>query len=94
MRICMTWNWGTMRTITRPTAMTSTGTLTSSSNESGPSSLTAMIAPPMIVIGAAMRSVHDIRTRTCTCVTSLVIRVMSDGAPNAATSWAEKSVTR
>ena len=48
----------------------------------------------MIVIGAATNSVHDISTRICTCVTSLVMRVMSDGAPKWATSWAEKSVTR
>ena len=33
-------------------------------------------------------------TSICTCVTSLVMRVMSDGAPKVATSWAEKSVTR
>ena len=53
-----------------------------------------MITPPTIVIGAAMSSVHDISTSICTWVTSLVMRVISDGAPNAATSWAEKSVTR
>ena len=80
--------------ITSPTQMTSTGTLTRSSSESGPSSRTAKITPPTIVIGAATSSVHDIRTRICTCVTSLVMRVISDGAPSAATSWAEKSVTR
>ncbi len=81
MRSCITWNCGTIRMITSPTLMTSTGTLTSSSSESGPSSRTAMITPPTIVIGAATSSVHDIRTRICTWVTSLVMRVMSDGAP-------------
>ena len=80
--------------ITSPTLMTSTGTLTSRSSESGPSSRTARITPPTIVIGAATSSVHDISTRICTCVTSLVMRVISDGAPKWATSWAEKSVTR
>ena len=34
-----------------------------------------------------------ITTSICTCCTSLVMRVISDGAPNAPTSRAEKSVT-
>ena len=46
------------------------------------------------MIGAATSSVQIISTSICTCCTSLVMRVISDGAPNVATSWAEKSVTR
>ena len=80
-RSCMTWNCGTMRMITRPTQMTSTGMLTSRSSDNGPSSRTAKITPPTMVIGAATSSVQDISTRICTWVTSLVMRVMSDGAP-------------
>ena len=47
-----------------------------------------------MVIGAATSSVHDISTRIWTWVTSLVMRVISDGAPKWATSCAEKLVTR
>ncbi len=47
-----------------------------------------------MVMGAAISSVQDISTRICTWVTSLVIRVINEGAPNRATSCAEKSVTR
>ena len=47
----------------------------------------------MIVIGAATSNVQPINTSICTCVTSLVMRVMSDGAPTSPTSRAEKLVT-
>ncbi len=94
MRTCMTWNCGIIREITSPIAMISTGMLTRSSSDSAPSWRTARITPPTIVIGAAMSSVHDISTSIWTWVTSFVMRVINDGAPNAATSWAEKSVTR
>ena len=57
------------------------GTLTSRRSESGPSSRTAMIEPPMIVMGAATKSVQTMTTSVCTCVTSLVMRVMSDRRP-------------
>ena len=50
--------------------------------------------PPTIMIGAATNSVQVIRTSICTCCTSLVMRVISDGAPNWPTSRAEKPVTR
>jgi len=33
------------------------------------------------------------RTSICTCCTSFVMRVISDGAPNRFTSWAENPVT-
>ena len=46
--------------------------------------------PPITVIGAAISSVHVICTSICTCCTSLVMRVISDGAPKTATSRAEK----
>lgn len=79
--------------MTEPTLRRSAGTLTRSSSESGPSSRTAMITPPTMVMGAATSSVQDIRTSICTWVTSLVMRVMSDGAPKLDTSWVEKPVT-
>jgi hypothetical protein len=54
----------------------------------------AMITPTTIVMGAAMAIVQAITTSICTCCTSLVIRVIRDGAPKVPTSRAEKSVTR
>ena len=53
------------------------------------SSRSAITTPPTNVIGAATSRVHVISTSICTCWTSLVIRVISDGAPNAPTSRAE-----
>ena len=38
--------------------------------------------------------VQAISTSICTCCTSLVLRVISDGAPNCCTSRAEKPPTR
>ncbi len=69
--------------------MMSTGTLTSSRRDSAPSSRTAMMTPPTMVMGAATSIVHPIRTSICTWVTSLVMRVMSDGAPKWPTSWVD-----
>ena len=66
---------------------------TSRINDSEPSSRTAKNRPPRIMIGAVMNKVSDINTKTCTWVTSLVIRVISDGAPNWPTSRAEYSMT-
>jgi hypothetical protein len=48
-----------------------------------------MTTPTTIVIGAAIAMVHVITTSIWTCCTSLVIRVISDGAPNAPTSGGE-----
>ena len=42
---------------------------------------------------AATSIVHDICTSICTCWTSLVMRVISDGGPKCATSWAEYPLT-
>ena len=52
-----------------------------------------MIVPPTIMIGAATSNVADMSTSICTCCTSLVMRVISDGAPSRSTSWVEKPVT-
>ena len=73
--------------------MASTGTLTSISQESPTSSRSAMTTPPTLMIGAATSIVQLISTSICTCCTSLVLRVISDGAPNRATSRAEKRLT-
>ena len=46
------------------------------------------------MIGAATISVHAISTSIWTCCTSLVSRVISDGAPKCWTSRAENEPTR
>ena len=73
--------------------ITSTGMLTARIHDRPPSSRIAMNDAADAVIGAATSSVHVISTSICTCCTSLVIRVISDGAPNWPISRAEKSVT-
>ena len=80
--------------ITAPTDSSSAGTHTSTSQDSPTSSRSARTIPPTHMIGAPIISVHDITTSICTCWTSLVVRVISDGAPNRAISWAEKVPTR
>ena len=52
-----------------------------------------MTIPPMQSMGAAMIIVQVISTSICTCCTSLVPRVMSEGAPNRPTSGLEKART-
>ncbi len=54
----------------------------------------AKITPPMLWIGVAMSIVQVISTSICTCCTSLVVRVISDGAPNFDTSRSLNSPTR
>ena len=46
------------------------------------------------MIGADTAMVQAISTSICTCCTSLVLRVISDGAPNSCTSRFEKVPTR
>ena len=53
-----------------------------------------MITPPTAMIGAATIMVALMTTSICTCCTSFVVRVISDGAPNWANSRAEKLPTR
>ncbi|SLI50461.1 Uncharacterised protein [Mycobacteroides abscessus subsp. abscessus] len=66
----------------------------SSSQDSFKSSRSAMMMPPTHMIGAITSTVTDITTSSCTCCTSLVLRVISEGAPNRPTSRAEKVPTR
>jgi hypothetical protein len=93
-RSCMTRNIGTMRNTTLPMARMRTGMLTASSQASPPSWRMAMTTPPMTVTGAARARLAAMTTSIWTCWTSLVIRVMSDGAPKRFISRAEKPVTR
>ena len=73
----------------RPTITPKTGTATATSQARPTSWRRAMITPPTAMIGAITIMVKVISTSICTCCTSLVLRVMSDGAPNPVTSRLE-----
>lgn len=94
MRACILVNACTMRTTISETTSSSTGTATAISHDSPASCRTAMMMPPIASIGADTMTVADICTSICTCCTSLVLRVMSEGAPNWPTSRCEKATTR
>jgi hypothetical protein len=94
MRTCMSRNFGTIRAMTSPIATISTGTQTAISQDRPTSSCKAMATPPTHMIGAATSIVQDTSTSICTCCTSFVLRVISDGAPNRPSSCAENSPTR
>ena len=74
--------------------MPSTGTATSSNEDSGTSWLSARMMPPTHMIGADTISVKVITASIWTCCTSFVVRVISDGVPNRPTSRAENACTR
>ena len=78
----------------KPIAAPRTGTATATSHDRPTSSRRAMTIPPTIMIGAINIMVRLMKTRVCTCVTSFVLRVMSEGAPNLAISRLENSPTR
>jgi hypothetical protein len=91
---CMRRNRGTMRTTTALIAAMSTGTHTATSQDSAASSRSAITMPPTHMIGAATSMVHVVSTSICTCWTSFVHLVISDGAPKRPTSRVENSPTR
>ena len=67
---------------------------TATSQDRPTSSRRAMMMPPIMVIGAATNIVLLSSTSICTCCTSLVLRVISDGAPKWLSSREEKASTR
>ena len=90
---CIRRNVGVIRTMIEPWATSTSGMVTMKIQERPASWRTARTTPPAAVNGAARRSVHVMRTSICTCCTSFVMRVMSDGGPNWFTSRLEKSFT-
>ena len=68
----------------RLTITPSSGTATSSSEDSGTFWLSASEMPPTHMIGADTSSVNVSIASICTCWTSLVVRVISDGVPKLA----------
>jgi hypothetical protein len=87
-------NSGTIRPITSTAAMSRAGTETAMSQLSPTSCWTAMMMPPMASSGAVTNIVAPIIASICTCCTSLVLRVISEPAPNCETSRSEKPLTR
>jgi hypothetical protein len=77
-----------------PTEAASRGTATATSQERPTSSCRAMMIPPIIMIGAVTIMVRAMAVTVWICWTSLVFRVMREGAPKPATSRLEKSATR
>ena len=94
MRSCMRRNSGRIREMIRVTMIASSGTATSSSEDSWTFWLSARTMPPTHMIGADTIMVNVISVSIWTCWTSLVVLVISDGVPNLPTSRAEKSITR
>ena len=92
--VCIRRNRGTIRMTIIPTAPASTGTHTATSHDRPASSRSAITIPPTHMIGAATSIVQEVSTSICTCCTSFVHRVISDGAPNRFTSRVENSPTR
>ncbi len=72
----------------------SSGTATSSSEDSRTSWFSASTMPPIHMIGADSNSVNVMRASIWTCWTSLVVRVISDGVPKWVTSRSENRCTR
>ena len=92
-RSCIWRNNGRIRAMISDTITPSSGTATSSSEESRTSWLSARMMPPMHMIGADSSSVNVMIASICTCWTSLVVRVISDGVPRWLTSRSENFST-
>ena len=93
-RACINRNCGIIREMIMLMAATRTVTLTTISQASPRSSRSAITMPPTHMIGADTIIVQVSSTSICTCCTSLVVRVISDGAPNPVTSRDENAPTR
>ncbi len=92
-RICISPNRGSALRITSPMMIAIRGMITAIRPERGTSCLSAMITPPTAMIGAATITLSPMTTTICTCWTSFVVRVMSEGAPNEFISASEKLST-
>jgi hypothetical protein len=89
----MARNCGTIRTTIEPIDSRRAGTLTTISQASPTSCRSARMMPPTHMIGAVTSMLQVITTSICTCCTSFVVRVISEGAPKEAISRAENAPT-
>ncbi len=94
MRVWTSRKFGTIRVTTKPTQASRTGIAATRIQDSPMSWRIAITMPPIIMIGTVTAIVVPISTSICTCWTSLVVRVISDGAPKVETSRPEKVPTR
>ncbi|OPZ48158.1 MAG: hypothetical protein BWY92_01626 [Firmicutes bacterium ADurb.BinA052] len=76
-----------------PTTAPITGTMMMIDVERGTSWRIAIMMPPTHMTGAEIMMLRLINTAICTCCTSLVLRVISEGVPNWSTSACEKLCT-
>ena len=76
-----------------PATMSSAGMETARIQLSPTSCRTAMMMPPIAIIGAITSMVALIIASICTCCTSFVLRVMSEPAPKCDTSRSLKPET-
>ena len=72
-----------------PTRTMRTATATATIHDRPMSSRRAMMTAPTMVNGAPRIMMQVMRMSCWTCCTSLVVRVMSEGAPKWSTSWLE-----
>ena len=93
-RVCMVRKRGGSLRTTAKIESASTGMATATSQDRPTSSCRAMMMPPIMVSGAETSMVADITTSIWTCCTSLVVRVINDGAPKWFSSREEKASTR
>ena len=94
MRFCMTSNSGPIFVMTKTMPMPSSTTAARMIQDRPKSSRIAMKTPPTIVMGAETSMTSVIWIRVWTCCTSLVLRVISEGAPNLFNSRVEKLSVR
>jgi hypothetical protein len=92
-RTCIDLNSGMAFRSMSPMMTAITGTTTAMSPESGTSWRTAMMTPPMAMNGASTMTLRPMTTTIWTCWTSLVVRVISEGAPNVLSSASENRCT-
>ena len=93
MRSCISRNRGMRRETSTPTITSSTGTDTQTSHDRPTSSRSAMMMPPMHMIGVETMKFRVMSTSSCTCCTSLVPRVMRVPEPNRLSSRAPSEST-
>jgi len=87
--VCMTLNSGIAFVASSAMTPSSSGMAATSTQVSALSSCTAITMPPIIIIGD-MTIMRSIMIRTfCTCVMSLVVRVMSVEVPSLSNSCSE-----
>jgi hypothetical protein len=90
---CIDRNSGIARLMINHSSTTITGMITARVQDRGTSWRRAMMMPPIPIMGAKIIKERPMVTIICTCWTSLVLRVMSEGVPKRLISPWEKLST-